>query len=299
MADYLIKDTTLKSIADAIRSKTGSQSSMKPAEMASKIESITTSSGENVQPEQTVTPTEDPQIFPTQNSGYTAVRKVTVNPIPSDYIKPSGSYPTTITSNGTYTVTKYETVIVEVPTNIPSGYHDTSGVTATSETVLYPYEFVNKNGETIKGEMVNRGNASMKLDRSKTSYTIEKGYHDGSGEVSIDLESKSATPTKSSQTVYATSGKLMSSFTVNPIPDNYHDTSVVTATKDYVLSGYKFVDKNGNPVDGTMPNIGKVNATIESNGASYIIPEGYHDGSGKVTASITMPTDYNGSITIL
>lgn len=45
MADYLIKDTTLKSIADAIRSKTGSQSSMKPSQMVDAIQSIQTGGG--------------------------------------------------------------------------------------------------------------------------------------------------------------------------------------------------------------------------------------------------------------
>lgn len=40
MADYLIQDTTLDAIADAINAKTGGSSAMTPAEMATAIESI-------------------------------------------------------------------------------------------------------------------------------------------------------------------------------------------------------------------------------------------------------------------
>ena len=40
MAEYLIQDTTLTSIADAIREKTGTTGVIKPTEMASKIRSI-------------------------------------------------------------------------------------------------------------------------------------------------------------------------------------------------------------------------------------------------------------------
>lgn len=101
------------------------------------------------------------------------------------YIKPSGAYPTVIKNNGTYTVTKYETVIVEVPTNIPSGYYDTSGVTATAATVLSPYKFVNKTGESVEGIIPNNGAVSVTLDASSPSYVIPVGYHNGSGTVSI------------------------------------------------------------------------------------------------------------------
>lgn len=50
MDDYLIKKTTLENIAKAIRSKTGSQSSMKPAEMATAISNISTGGGGSVIP---------------------------------------------------------------------------------------------------------------------------------------------------------------------------------------------------------------------------------------------------------
>ena len=45
MADYLIKDTTLTNIADAIRAKKSSTDTYTPAEMATAISSIETGGG--------------------------------------------------------------------------------------------------------------------------------------------------------------------------------------------------------------------------------------------------------------
>ncbi|MDE7424990.1 MAG: hypothetical protein K2N51_15085 [Lachnospiraceae bacterium] len=81
-----------------------------------------------------------------------------------------------------------------------------------------------------------------------------------------------------------------------------YDVSKVTASADTVLTGRAFVNSNGTLVNGTMPNRGAVNTTIGING-SYTIPAGYHNGSGKVSQSITtkgaqtyVPTTYNQSI---
>lgn len=62
------------------------------------------------------------------------------------------------------------------------------------------------------------------------------------------------------------------------------DLDVVTAERPDVLTGKVIVDKEGEPLTGTMPNRGAVNQTLNA-GGSYSIPEGYHNGSGKVTAN--------------
>ena len=62
--------------------------------------------------EKIVTPTTGQQVV-TADSGYDALIKVTVNPIPSNYIVPSGTK--NITSNGTHDVKTYESVSVAVP----------------------------------------------------------------------------------------------------------------------------------------------------------------------------------------
>jgi len=57
-----------------------------------------------------------------------------------------------------------------------------------------------------------------------------------------------------------------------------------TAQASDVLSGKTIGTENG-IVTGTMPNRGAVTHTITTQGGSYTIPAGYHNGSGKVTAS--------------
>lgn len=55
-----------------------------------------------------------------------------------------------------------------------------------------------------------------------------------------------------------------------------------------VLSGKTFTNDNGAQT-GTMTNNGAVTQTLSA-GQSYTIPEGYHNGSGTVTASSDYPT---------
>ncbi len=65
-----------------------------------------------------------------------------------------------------------------------------------------------------------------------------------------------------------------------------------TATASDVLSGKTIGTENG-LVTGTMPNRGAVTNTITTQGGQYTIPSGYHNGSGKVTASFANLTAGN------
>lgn len=99
--------------------------------------------GEVTLQSKTVTPTKSTQNV-TADTGYTALSKVTVNPIPSNYIDPSGTK--TITSNGTHDVNAYEKVSVNVP--IPEGYIKPSGaksITANGTHDVTEYASVNVN----------------------------------------------------------------------------------------------------------------------------------------------------------
>lgn len=62
------------------------------------------------------------------------------------------------------------------------------------------------------------------------------------------------------------------------------DLDVVTAGRPDVLAGKVIVDKDGEPLTGSMPNRGAVSAALNA-GGSYSIPEGYHNGSGKIVAN--------------
>ena len=65
------------------------------------------------------------------------------------------------------------------------------------------------------------------------------------------------------------------------------EVSVVTATAPDVLNGKIFVDENGNPVTGSMPNNGSGGGTISTKAGTIAIPEGYYDGTGSVSISST------------
>lgn len=167
---------------------------------------------------------------------------------------------------------------------IPEAYQDVSSVTAAAGDVLTGKVFVTAAGVVTPGEMVNNGAVDKTLDVTTITYTIPKGYHSGSGKVQIVLETKSVTPTKSAQDITPTAGKVLSKVTVAAIPDQYQDVSGVTATAANVLDGSFFVDKTGAVLEGTMPDKGAVNATIDGlTTTSYTIPAGKHSGSGTVS----------------
>lgn len=140
--------------------------------------------------------------------------------------------------------------------------------------------------------IANQGSVSATVQEGDT-YTIPKGYHNGSGTVSgvagggsYNLQSKTVTPTKSQQNVTPDSGYYgLSDVTVNAIPTNYQDVSVTTAIASDVLSNKIFVDSSGRTTAGTMPNNGVISKTIDGLlSTSVDIPSGYTTGG---TVSLT------------
>lgn len=71
---------------------------------------------------------------------------------------------------------------------------------------------------------------------------------------------------------------------VASIPDIVKNKRVGTATAAQVLTGYTFSNNGNTGLSGGMANRGAVSQTIKA-GGSYTIPSGYHNGSGKVSAS--------------
>ena len=141
----------------------------------------------------------------------------------------------------------------------------------------------------------NRGAVQASVQEGDT-YTIPKGYHNGSGTVSgvsgggnYSLQSKTATPTKAQQNITPDSGYYgLSDVTVAAIPEAYQDVSSVTAAAGDVLATKVFVDAEGAVTTGTMANNGAVSKTLDASAGnqSYTVPAGYHSGAGKVQITL-------------
>lgn len=138
-------------------------------------------------------------------------------------------------------------------------------------------------------DIVNQGAVSVTVQEGST-YTIPKGYHNGSGTVSgvsgggnYTLQSKTATPTKRQQNITPDSGYYgLSDVTVGAIPEAYQDVSSVTAAAGDVLTGKVIVLADGTVTTGTMANNGAVSKTLDATTITYTIPKGYHSGTGTV-----------------
>lgn len=81
------------------------------------------------------------------------------------------------------------------------------------------------------------------------------------------------------------------------------DSSGATAAVAEVLKGKTFAAK-GQIHTGTMPNNGAVTGTISTKTGMYTVPQGYHDGSGKVQIAASeqaklIPSNIRQGVSIL
>ena len=167
---------------------------------------------------------------------------------------------------------------------IPDAYQDVTSVTAAAGEVLTGKVYVMADGAVTTGTMANNGAVNKTLDATTITYTIPKGYHSGSGKVTITLETKTVTPTKSAQTITPANGKVLSKVTVEAIPENYIDTTAADAVAANILDG-KTAYVDGVKVTGSMPNNGATGGSIDGlTTTSLTIPAGYTTGG---TVSLT------------
>ena len=128
--------------------------------------------------------------------------------------------------------------------------------------------------------------------------------HDKSGEIIEGTipskETKTYIPTTTDQTITAgqylsgdqtikgdanlVAEKIKSGTTIFNVTGTF--TSDATATANEILIG-KTAYKNGEKITGTMVNNGAKNGNISTKTGAYTIPQGYHDGGGKVTIAST------------
>lgn len=120
------------------------------------------------------------------------------------------------------------------------------------------------------------------------------------GDVLIDLTADTITAADlaSGKTAHDKSGALITG--TNTYDSN---TSNDTATASEILAT-KTAHARGTALTGTMPNNGAVTGTISTVSGEYTVPQGYHDGSGKVSINSTeqaklIATNIRQGVTIL
>ena len=120
------------------------------------------------------------------------------------------------------------------------------------------------------------------------------------GNTLIDLTADSVTKEKLLEgvTAHGANGELITGICTYDA-----DTSDATATAAEILSGKTAYNK-GQKITGTKKNNGAVGGTISTKDGAYTVPQGYHDGSGKVELDSTektklIPANIREGVTIL
>lgn len=120
------------------------------------------------------------------------------------------------------------------------------------------------------------------------------------GEVLVDLTQDSITEDKLAKgiTAHDKSGKPIVGTNTFDV-----DSSGATASTSEILAG-KTAAVGGQIIEGTMPNNGAINGEIANVSAPFVIPIGFHDGSGSVSVSATeqaklIPSNIKAGVEIL
>lgn len=142
---------------------------------------------------------------------------------------------------------------------IPAVYQDVTKVTAAAGDVLAGKKIVSADGTVVDGTMADNGAVTKVLDATadNQSAAIAGGYHNGEGSVSIVLEEKSVTPSKTAQSITPTKGKVLSKVTVAAIPADYQDVTGVTAAAADVVAGKKSHSTSISTLNGEYEELNK------------------------------------------
>lgn len=216
------------------------------------------------------------------DEAYYGLASVTVDPIPSSYVVPTGQI--SITRNGTFNVGQYASASVNVPM-VHNNQAKSASPSSSSQTITADAGYDGLSSVTISA--VSLQNKTVSPTTSSQQVNADSGYN-GLGTVTVNaikLQSKSVTPTQSEQTITAdstynglSSVKVnapnlqnktitptkstqtttpdssytgLGTVTINPIPDNYITTDDATAGPSDIVSGWTAY-VNGEKITGTF-----------------------------------------------
>lgn len=127
---------------------------------------------------------------------------------------------------------------------------------------------------------------------------INKVIYGGNTLIDLTGDTVTADQLKKGVTAHDKSGAVITG-------TNTHDadTQDATAAAAEILTG-KTAYVRGAKVTGTMKNNGAVTGTINTKAGTYTVPQGFHDGSGKVSIASTeqaklIPANIRDGVTIL
>ena len=289
----------MTNIADAIRSKLNTTATYTPGEMSSAINLITTPI---TLQNKSITPTKLTQSV-TADNGYNGLGTVTINPIPNNYIEPTGTI--NINSNGTVDVTQYASANVSVSgqtinlqgnktvsssetdqTISPdSGYNGFSSITITGL------------GTTYVGSGISR-RTSSNLSTNGATVIALPGYYSATASKAIASVTQ-ATPTISvnSSTGLITASVIQSAGYVSAGTKSATSQMTVKAATTYTPTTVNQTIAAGTYLTGIQTIKGDSNLVAGNikSGISIFGVAGSYSGSGGITPTGTISVTANGA----
>ena len=256
MAQYLISDTYLTNIANAIRGKLNVSTTYTPGEMSGAINSIQVATAPSLQ-SKTVTPQEYQQIIAADNT-YDGLGSVTISAISSTYV---GSGVTRVNATTIAPTSAEQTAVAA--NRYTNGIIKVSAVPTETKSITTNGTYTPSTGKWFSSVIVNVPTGST-----------------------INNQNKTVTPTESSQDITADSGYTgLGTVTVSAIPSNYIGSGITT-------QGAKTVTPTTSAQTAVASGVyttGAINvAAIQTQTRDITANGTYTPSSGKYFSSVTV-----------